>query len=211
MADVAGHVWLKFALNCALNPVCAATGLRRGRGCPRRAGARALLGTILAEIEAVTAAAAIPLPVPDLSAYVLDHARTRYNRPSMLQHVEAGLTPELAALNEALVARGARHGIDAPANRALAQLVHAVAERHPANRDARGGRGRAGERGAGRSGGFLTGRISHARPVFTRCIRLARRHDFPVAQTRDRLGASDRPANHGDTDGAFSAPCDAPA
>lgn len=127
--DVAGHVWLKFALNCALNPVAAATGLRPGE-IYRIASARALTETILDEIAAVIAARAIRLPVADLGAYVLDHARTRYNRPSMLQHVEAGLEPELGALNEALMAEGARLGVPTPVNRAIAQLVRAVAERH---------------------------------------------------------------------------------
>ena len=128
-ADVIGHVWLKFALNCALNPVAAATGLRPGE-IYRIASARALTETVLAEIVAVVAARGLALPVPDLPAYVLDHARTRYNRPSMLQHVEAGLEPELGSLNEALVAEGARLGVPTPVNRALSQLVAAIAERH---------------------------------------------------------------------------------
>ncbi len=127
--DVLGHVWLKFALNCALNPLSAATGLRPGE-IYRTASARALLATILDEIVAVTAARGIALPVPDLRAYILDHARTRYNKPSMLQHVEAGLRPELGSLNDALVAEGERLGVATPGNRVLALTVAAIAERH---------------------------------------------------------------------------------
>lgn len=128
-ADVMGHVWLKFALNCALNPLSAATGLRPGE-VYRTESARALLAIILDEIAAVTMARGIALPVPDLRAYILDHARTRYNKPSMLQHVEAGLRPELGSLNEALVAEGERLGVATPGNRLLALTVAAIAERH---------------------------------------------------------------------------------
>jgi len=128
VAKVMGHVWMKFALNCAINPICAATGLRPGE-VMRVPAARRALEAVLDEILAVAAAGGIELPCADPRAEILEHARARYNRPSMLQHVEAGRTPEIPALNGALVAAAAQLGVPAPANRLLADLVLALAER----------------------------------------------------------------------------------
>jgi ketopantoate reductase len=47
----------------------------------------------------------------------------------MLQHVEAGRMPEIAALNGALLAEAERMGVPVPVNRAVAQAVLALAER----------------------------------------------------------------------------------
>ena len=126
--DAPGHVWMKFALNCAINPVCALTGLRPGEAA-RLPSARSLMEAVLDEILAVIAARGIRLPSADPRAEILDHAFLRYNRPSMLQHVEAGRTPEIAALNGALVAEAARLGLPTPVNRAVADAVLALAER----------------------------------------------------------------------------------
>lgn len=128
VADALRHVWLKFALNCAINPVCALTGLRPGEAA-RQPAARALMENVLDEILAVVAAKGLALPCADPRAEILGHAWVRYNRPSMLQHVEAGRTPEIAALNGALVAEADRLGVPAPVNRAVAQAVLALAER----------------------------------------------------------------------------------
>src|SRR5437763_275840 len=58
--NVLGHVWMKFALNCALNPVCAVTGLRPGE-VARLEPARQLLDHVLDEIMAVVAAKGLAL------------------------------------------------------------------------------------------------------------------------------------------------------
>ncbi|MFM2150043.1 MAG: 2-dehydropantoate 2-reductase [Pseudomonadota bacterium] len=126
--DAPGHVWLKFALNCAINPVSALTGLRPGE-VARQADARALMESVLDEILAVAAAKGLSLPCADPRGEILGHAWVRYNRPSMLQHVEAGRMPEIAALNGALVAEAERIGVPVPVNRAVAQAVLALAER----------------------------------------------------------------------------------
>lgn len=125
---VMGHVWLKFALNCAINPICAATGLRPGEAA-REPHARRLLDAAIDEILAVAQAAKIRLPCADPRREIVEHALTRYNRPSMLQHVEAGRTPEIAALNGALVEAGAKLGVATPVNRTLADVVMAAAAR----------------------------------------------------------------------------------
>lgn len=126
--DAPGHVWLKFALNCAINPVSALTGLRPGE-VARQAEARTLMESVLDEILAVVAAKGLVLPCADARSEILGHAWVRYNRPSMLQHVEAGRMPEIAALNGALVEEAARLGVPVSVNRAVAQAVLALAER----------------------------------------------------------------------------------
>jgi 2-dehydropantoate 2-reductase len=125
---VMGHIWMKFALNCAINPICAATGLRPGE-IAREPHARRLLDAAIDEILAVAAAAKIALPCADPRREIVEHALVRYNRPSMLQHVEAGRVPEIPALNGALVAAGARLGVSTPTHSALADIVMALAAR----------------------------------------------------------------------------------
>ncbi len=122
---VEGHIWSKFVHNCAINPVSALTGLRPGE-IWRHAPARQLLERVLDEILAVVDRAGIRLPEADPRADNLQHCRVRYNRPSMLQHLLAGRTTEIGALNEALVARARALGVPVPVNEALVLAVRAL-------------------------------------------------------------------------------------
>ena len=126
--NVVGHVWMKFVLNVAINPVSAVTGLRPGE-IARTPSALALMEHILDEALAVMAARGIRLPVEDPRAYVIDHARVRYNRPSMLQHVEAGRRTEIEALNGALLREAAALGIPCPFNQAIVLTVRSLEAR----------------------------------------------------------------------------------
>ena len=89
VANIQGHIWSKFVHNCAINPVSAVTRLRPGE-IARTKAAAALLDRLLDEILAVVAAAGIRLPEADPRAHIRDHCWERYNRPSMLQHLESG-------------------------------------------------------------------------------------------------------------------------
>ena len=71
--NVLGHIWMKFVLNAAINPVSAITGLRPGE-IARTEPARQLLGRVLDEILAVIATKGIRLPSPDPRGEILDHA-----------------------------------------------------------------------------------------------------------------------------------------
>ena len=132
--NVMGHVWMKFVLNVALNPVAAVTGLRPGE-ITRTPAALALVHHLLDETLAVVAAKGITLSEADPRGHVVDHARTRYNRPSMLQHVEAGGRTEIDSLNGALVREGAALGIPCPYNEAIVLAVKSL-EARGAYRDA---------------------------------------------------------------------------
>ncbi|MFO1055525.1 MAG: ketopantoate reductase family protein [Dongiaceae bacterium] len=120
--DPMAHIWNKFLLNCALNPLCALTGLRPGH-VPDNPAMLRLLERIVAEVLAVVRAKGIRLPDPDPLATVKGHCVGRFNRPSMLQHVEQGRRTEIDALNGALVREAEALGLAAPYNDAIACAV----------------------------------------------------------------------------------------
>lgn len=124
-SNIQGHVWQKFILNAALNPVAAITRLRPGE-IAASAAATDLVHCILDEVLAVVVAEGIELPDPDPRTSILGHAVGRMNKPSMLQHVEQGRRTEIDALNGALLGYAARHGIDCPVNATIVQLVKAI-------------------------------------------------------------------------------------
>jgi 2-dehydropantoate 2-reductase len=126
--NVVGHIWMKFVLNVAINPVSAITGLRPGE-IARTEPARRLLERVLDEALAVVAAKGIELPEPDARAAVLDHAFERYNRPSMLQHIEQGRLTEIDALNGALLVEAKALAIECPTNQAIVLTVKSLEAR----------------------------------------------------------------------------------
>ncbi len=123
--NVQGHIWSKFVHNCAINPVSAVTRLRPGEVARTKAAAD-LLDHLLDEILAVVAAAGIRLPEADPRAAIRDHCWERYNRPSMLQHLENGRGTEIDSLNGALVDLARQRGVPAPFNEAIVLTVKAL-------------------------------------------------------------------------------------
>jgi 2-dehydropantoate 2-reductase len=126
--NVMGHVWSKFVLNVAINPVSAVTGLRSGE-IARTPEALSLLEHVLDEALAVIAAKGIELPDADMRNHVIDHTWVRYNRPSMLQHIEAGRRTEIDTLNGALVREAKALGIPCPFNEAIVMVVKSLEAR----------------------------------------------------------------------------------
>jgi 2-dehydropantoate 2-reductase len=123
--DIMSLVWSKFAHNCAVNAICATTGLRVGE-VARVPALDRFQDRIIDEILAVTAARGITLEHADFRAHVKDHCWRKFNRPSMLQHIEAGKPTEIDALNARLVEEGRRLGVPTPYNDALACLLKGV-------------------------------------------------------------------------------------
>ena len=78
---------------------------------------------IIAEVMTVTQAKGIRLPTPDVLAKIKAQCRKKFNKPSMLQHVEAGRRTEIDALNGALLREAAALGIATPYNEALVALL----------------------------------------------------------------------------------------
>ena len=120
--DVQAHVWNKFVLNCAINPLCAITGLLPGEIAvtPEVDQLQTLL---VEELMAVVRAKRLTLPDPDPLGTIKAHCRARYNRPSMMQHVEQGRRTEIDALNGALVREAAALGMAVPYNDAIARAI----------------------------------------------------------------------------------------
>jgi 2-dehydropantoate 2-reductase len=72
----------------------------------------------------------VRLPFEDAAAHARQVARlTAPNRSSMLQDVEAARPTEIGALNEAVVAEGARLGVPTPLNRAISALIRDLENR----------------------------------------------------------------------------------
>ncbi|MBL6953293.1 MAG: 2-dehydropantoate 2-reductase [Alphaproteobacteria bacterium] len=122
--DIQSVIWTKFMLNCAVNPLCAITGLRSGE-VGGDASAMQMQELVLDETLAVIAAKGIALTDPDPKASIKKILGRAFNKPSMLQHMEAGLRTEIDSLNGAVVREGAALGIPTPYNHALTMLIKA--------------------------------------------------------------------------------------
>lgn len=123
--NIQGHIWSKFVHNCSINPVSALTGLRPGE-IARTREAASLLSRILDEVLTVVEAVGIDLPEDDPRKQIRDHCWERYNRPSMLQHIESGRRTEIDALNGALVDRARAIDLPVPVNEAIVFAVKSL-------------------------------------------------------------------------------------
>ena len=122
--DIVAIIWSKFVLNCAVNPICAITGFRTGEIGTHEAASE-FQKRILDEVLEVVDARGISLVGQDPRATVEGLADRLFNRPSMLQHMDAGLPTEIDALNGAVVQEGRTLGVSTPFNEALTLLIKA--------------------------------------------------------------------------------------
>lgn len=129
VSDIETFVWGKFVHNCAINALCAVGGLRVGE-LSWYAAADAFQSHIIAETLAVVRALGHRPAEPDPEAAIKAFCRVKFNRPSMLQHLEAGRRTEIDALNGVVVREGARLGIPTPFSAALVLMVQAIEARN---------------------------------------------------------------------------------
>ncbi|MEM7021618.1 MAG: 2-dehydropantoate 2-reductase [Pseudomonadota bacterium] len=120
--NIMGLIWQKFVVNCGVNAIAATTGLRSGE-IVRVPELDAFQNRILEEVMAVTKAKGIQMPDPEVAAKLKANAHKKFNKPSMLQHVEAGRQTEIEALNAALVREAKALGVPVPNNEALVALL----------------------------------------------------------------------------------------
>jgi 2-dehydropantoate 2-reductase len=120
--NIMGLIWQKFVVNCAVNAIAATTGLRGGE-IVRLPELDAFQDRVLDEIMAVTRAKQIRLPNPEIAAKIKANCHRKFNKPSMLQHVEAGRGTEIEALNGALIREAKALEIPTPNNEALVALL----------------------------------------------------------------------------------------
>jgi 2-dehydropantoate 2-reductase len=126
--DLAPIVWGKLVGNTAINPLSALSGRCNGDlpGSPLGS----LFDALAEETADVARAAGVRLPFEDAAAHARAMAAvTGPNRSSMLQDVERGRPTEIGALNEAVMAEGARVGVATPYNRAVSALIRDLEER----------------------------------------------------------------------------------
>ncbi len=125
VADPMSYVYGKFVLNCGVNAIAAATGLRSGE-VYRTPELRELQGRMMDEVMQVVAAKGWKLSEADPRAKILHHSKLRFNKPSMLQHVEQGRRTEIDAINGALVREAHGLGLAVPYNEAVVAIIKGV-------------------------------------------------------------------------------------
>jgi len=126
VADVRPRLWAKVAVNAAINPLTAVTGLPNG-ALLEVDQLEDLLEAVAREAEAV----ARETGVDDPEGAWVDRARTvakrtARNRSSMLQDVERGKRTEIDAICGALAEAADEAGVEAPRCRTLHALVTGI-------------------------------------------------------------------------------------
>jgi 2-dehydropantoate 2-reductase len=128
--EIGRALWLKLAVNCAINPLTALHRCRNGELASRPALA-AEVRLLCEEIAAVSAAAGHVETARTLCGNVAQVlAATAANRSSMLQDVLAGRRTEIDYITGHLLAIAADRGIPAPHNLALLERVRALERRY---------------------------------------------------------------------------------
>ncbi len=127
VADPWPAVWRKLAVNCAINPVTALTGIRNGL-VAEIPEAGQVAADAVAEVVGVARARGVDLGDPDeLAAFVLGVARaTAENRSSMGQDVDRRAPTEVDFINGAVVREGERAGVPVPVNLTLWRLIRTL-------------------------------------------------------------------------------------
>ncbi len=112
------EVWRKAIVNAAINPVTAVLGVANGAlaGGPARDRALALLEEARRVASAEGHRFDEPEVIGDFDRIVRS---TAANRSSMLQDVDRGRPTEIDAISGEILRRGAAHGLDLPATRAI--------------------------------------------------------------------------------------------
>jgi 2-dehydropantoate 2-reductase len=120
--DPMSYVYGKFVLNCGVNALAAVSGLRSGE-VYRTPELRELQEHIIDEVLLVVKAKGWTLSEADPRGKILHHSSLRFNKPSMLQHIEQGRRTEIDAINGAIVREAKALGIAVPYNEALVAVV----------------------------------------------------------------------------------------
>ena len=126
-ADIDQALWLKLAINCAINPLTAVHGCLNGELAQRPELAMEVR-RLCEEIAAISRAAGYTSAAANLEQAVTDViAGTANNRSSMLQDVQDGHRTEIDYITGYLLCVARRHGIAAPCNQSLFERVHNMA------------------------------------------------------------------------------------
>jgi 2-dehydropantoate 2-reductase len=123
--DIMRTIWSKFVHNCAINAVCALTGLRPAR-LQEAAGVEELQAAVAAEAIQLAGARGIVLDDPNPIDTILRYCREKSHRVSMVQHLARGRRTEVDSLNGYVAAESHSLGLAAPYNDAVAKLLRGL-------------------------------------------------------------------------------------
>jgi len=121
--DITHDVWHKLVINCVVNPItsilgCEVSGIANPQLDP-------LKELVIAECIAVAASQGILLG-GNFQEEISDFFRPSHNIASMLQDLRRGRPTEIDYLNGAVVALGARAGVNCPVNAAVTAIIKAM-------------------------------------------------------------------------------------
>jgi 2-dehydropantoate 2-reductase len=118
--NIAADVWHKLVINCVVNPITTILGCDVGGIANPQLNP--LKQLVVDECLAVAATQGVTLE-PGLLTEIDDRFRPSHNINSMLQDLRRGRATEIAYLNGAVAAIGARSGINCPVNAALTSII----------------------------------------------------------------------------------------
>jgi 2-dehydropantoate 2-reductase len=127
VAGIEAVLWEKLLVNVGINPLTALLRVNNG-DLLNMPSAWEMAVAAATEALAVARASGINLTVDPEARLREVCTATAANRSSMLQDVLAGRRTEIEALNAQVAVRGASHGIPAPVNHILTQLIRAWEE-----------------------------------------------------------------------------------
>lgn len=120
--DLAPHLWLKLAANCAINPLSALLHVPNGQLLDNPE-ARQMMEAAAGEVAEVARAKGIDLGQDAVAATLEVAQRTADNRSSMLQDVEGGRPTEIEFMSGAVACEGQALGVPTPVNALLLDRV----------------------------------------------------------------------------------------
>jgi len=115
-------VWTKVLVNAGINAPTALAGVPNGALAEEPGGQR-LLRRAVEEGAEIAHASGVDVPEDIVERTLAVAERTATNRSSMRQDVERGRSTEIESLNGELARRASDHGVDAPVNETLADLI----------------------------------------------------------------------------------------
>ncbi len=121
-SDIERAIWEKVVVNVGINPATALARVPNGYLVTEPPGER-LLESAVREAERVAEAEGIEISMDPVARTRAVAEDTGPNHSSMLQDVQSGSKTEIRALNGAIVDRAAEHGIEAPVNRTVTDLI----------------------------------------------------------------------------------------
>lgn len=124
--DALGLIWGRVVIHCGIGAVAALTRVRNGRLLEIES-ARELMHSAIDEAKMVVEAAGIKLPFRDTHKQAVEFVqRTADSISAMLQDIYKGRPSEVEHLNGAIVRLAEKHGLEAPINYTLMQLIKAA-------------------------------------------------------------------------------------